>query len=119
MQKGDWVVQAPESDPVIDYLTNSYKVVGIFALIESLSDESHQDFHDWLLKRDPVELFPIEDALHLKQLYAEYKRTFGSIRRCVAFFERLPKQRQAELCNAVRIDGQPMKHHQKARSPSL
>ncbi len=37
---GDWVVDVPGSDKVVDYLTNTYKFVTIFSLIESLSEET-------------------------------------------------------------------------------
>src|SRR6266487_1838291 len=37
---GDWVLDIPHSDKVIDYLTNTYKYVSIFSLIESLSGEN-------------------------------------------------------------------------------
>ena len=40
---GDWHVSFLDITP--DYVTNSFKVVAIFALIESLSEEQHQDFY--------------------------------------------------------------------------
>ncbi len=108
VKQGDWHVCVEGRDPVIDYLTNSYKVVGLVSLIESLSDAPHEDFYQWLVKRDSSTIFPIEDASRLKQLYDEYKASFGSIRRCVAFFERLTPHRKKELCNAVQINGVPL-----------
>ena len=108
VKQGDWVVTAPDSNPVIDYFTNSYKVVGIFALIEGLSDETHQDFYDWLLHQEQSVTFPIPDRAALDALYAKYKLTFGAIRRCVRFFERLPQPRLKQLCDAVRVNGKPM-----------
>lgn len=108
VKQGDWHVCVEGHDPVIDYLTNSYKVVGLFSLIESLSDVPHEDFYQWLRKQDSSTTFPIEDASMLKQLYDNYKASFGSIRRCVAFFERLSPSRKKELCNAVHINGAPL-----------
>lgn len=108
VKQGDWVVNAPESNPVIDYFTNSYKLVGIFALIEALSEESHQDFHEWLTQQNTQSTFPIADRAALEDLHIKYKQTFGAIRRCVRFFERLPSPRRDQLCAAVRINGKPM-----------
>ena len=36
---GDWVLDFPKSDKVIDYLTDTYKYISIFSLIESLSEK--------------------------------------------------------------------------------
>lgn len=96
VRDGDWHVMRDDCNPVIDYLTNSFKLVSLFSLIESLSPERHEDFYEWLRKRDDV-TYPISDKTVLKRLYEEYKQTYGSIRRCVRFFERLPAQRQDEL----------------------
>lgn len=108
VKQGDWHVAVEGSAPVVDYLSNSFKVVALFALIESLSDQQHQDFYDWLCEKDAKTTFPILDAAALARLNEEYKASFGSIRRCVAFFSRLPSARQEALCKAVSVDGQPL-----------
>ncbi len=108
IKKGDWVVSAPDCNPVIDYFTDSYKTVGLFALIESLSDDSHEDFHAWLTSDARAPIFPVASAKQLSSLHAEYKATFGSIRRCAKFFGRLPPARQKQLCAAVHMDDKPM-----------
>jgi hypothetical protein len=107
VKRGDWTIDAPDSNQVINYFTNSYKIVGIFAVIESLSDEKHQDFYDWL-KQNRVNSLPIQNVERLDQLHSEYKQTFGSIRKCIAFFERLPEARRKELLNAVQIKRKPV-----------
>lgn len=107
VKQGDWVVNAPKCIPIVDYFTNSYKAVGLFSIIESLSDESHQDFHSWLRANCNTAL-PIEDFATLDVLYAQYKATYGSIRRCVSFFSRLSALRQAELCSAVEMGRIPV-----------
>jgi len=104
---GDWTVDAPDCNPVIDYFTNSYKIVGIFAVIESLSDENYQDFYGWLRQHKAISL-PIPDVETLDRLHGEYKKIFGSIRRCATFFERLPTARQVELRRAVEIERTPV-----------
>jgi hypothetical protein len=107
VKHGDWHVDLDDCNPVIDYFTNSFKLVSLFSLIESLSPEKHQDFYEWLREQDDA-LFPIAGRSHLKSLYEEYKRTYGSIRRCVSFFERLPPARQMELRSGFKVKGKPV-----------
>ncbi|MFC0167594.1 hypothetical protein ACFFKC_05825 [Pseudoduganella danionis] len=106
VKNGDWHVEIKDCNPVIDYLTNSFKLVSIFALIESLSSEKHEDFYDWLRKKEHA-VFPITDTTHLRSLQDEYKTTYGSIRRCVQFFQRLPESRQAQLRLGFISNGNP------------
>ena len=107
VKHGDWHVDLEDCNPVIDYFTNSFKLVSLFSLIESLSSEKNEDFYGWLRKQGG-ETFPIPDKPKLKSLYEEYKKTYGSIRRCVRFFERLPLTRQAELRSGFKVRGQPV-----------
>ena len=108
VKRGDWRVDVEGTDPVIDYFTNSFKLVSLFSLIESLSAEKHQDFQEWLIQIGE-EIYPIPDKATLRKLHEKYKVTFGSIRRCVAFFERLPPMRQEELRGALKVEGAPTK----------
>lgn len=108
VKQGDWHVTVEGSNPVIDYFTNSFKLVSLFSLIESLSSERHQDFYEWL-GHVGENVYPISDKAALKQLHEKYKTTFGSIRRCVAFFERLSSAQQADLCNSIQVNGAPVK----------
>jgi hypothetical protein len=108
VKRGEWHVTVEDSAPVVDYLSTSFKVVALFALIESLSDEQHQDFYDWLCSKDPETTFPISDRAALSRLNEGYKASYGSIRRCVAFFSRLPPDRQQALCSAIRVGGNPL-----------
>jgi hypothetical protein len=101
---GDWHVDIPECNPVIDYFTNSFKMVSLFSLIESLSSEKHEDFYDWLRKQGG-DAFPIQDKSKLSSLYEQYKKTYGSIRRCVNFFERLSPALQLELKSGFKANG--------------
>lgn len=48
---GDWIVDLPDSDKVIDYLTNTFKYIAIFSLIESLSDEKYCDFYEFVVRK--------------------------------------------------------------------
>ncbi|MBI1815883.1 MAG: hypothetical protein HYR72_12965 [Deltaproteobacteria bacterium] len=108
VKQGDWRVAVEGSDPVIDYLTNTFKLVAFFSLVESLSDEGHQDFYEWLCGEDPERTFPVGDPAALRTLYERYKASYGSVRRCIAFFDRLPQPRKEALCNAIHLDGIPV-----------
>lgn len=108
VKEGDWRITVPGFDPVIDYLTNSYKLIAIFSLIESLSTLEHEDFYTWLSHQEAAQVYPIQDRAALTGLYKKYKKSFGAIRRCVAFFDRLPQDLQQRLCSAVQVKGQPM-----------
>jgi len=106
VKHGDWHVDFKDCNPVIAYLTNSFKLVSMFSLIESLSSEKHEDFYEWLRKRQEA-TFPIPNKSELKLLHDEYKKTYGSIRRCIKFFERLPPALQTELRAGFKVRGQP------------
>ena len=117
VKQGEWHVTVEGSAPVVDYFSTSFKVGALFALIESLSDETHQDFYEWLCSRDPETTFPIRDLAALTKLYEDYKESYGSIRRCVAFFSRLSPERQQALCRSIKKDKKPL--HPSRRSQSF
>lgn len=104
---GDWKIRVRGYNPVIDYLTNSYKLVAIFSLIESLSDLGYLDFYQWLTARVRKQSFPIEDRKALDRLYREYKADYGATRRCVAFFSSLPLDEQRQLCGSISVNKKP------------
>ena len=102
---GDWVVNVPNSDKVIDYLTNTYKYVAIFSLIESLSREQFVDFYQFQTRQKSRVEFPIADRASLDEYYEKYKQEFGSIRRCISFFKALSPERQRELLSRFEVKG--------------
>jgi len=103
VKRGDWIVDVPGSDRIIDYLTNTYKYVGIFSLIESLSDKKFIDFYQFLLWQVQ---FPIPDKDSLTQFYEKrYKADYGSIRKCIAFFKALSPDRQDALISRIEVWG--------------
>lgn len=104
---GDWKVKVRGVNSVIDYLTNSYKLVAVFSLIESLSDLEHRDFYQWLTAKNRERPFPIEDRQALDVLYREYKVSYGAIRRCEKFFLSLPVEEQRTLCGSVTLNKKP------------
>lgn len=104
---GDWKIKVRGFNPVIDYLTNSYKLVAVFSLIESLSDLDYLDFYQWLTARGRKKAFPIESRKSLDALYRDYKTSYGAIRRCVQFFSRLSLEEQKSLCGSVTVNKKP------------
>ena len=101
---GDWHVTLPDSDPVIGYFTNSYKYIAIFSLIESLSDLNYVDFYQYLERINTGIRFPIKKK-DLDGLYRRYKKDYGAIRRCIAFFEGLSPSRQKSLIAKLEVKG--------------
>ena len=79
VKRGDWKVDIPESNELIDYLTNTYKYITIFSLIESLSEEDYIDFYQFLIKKNSNISFPI-DKRELDEYYTKYKYKYGAIK---------------------------------------
>jgi len=111
VKNGDWHLKNTGYNTNIEYFSNSYKAITIFSLIESLSDENYIDFHKWL--KEQLDIFPIENAKVLNDLHQKYKETFGSIKRCVAFFENLPSNIKDNLCSSILVKGEPVKNIKK------
>lgn len=111
VKTGDWHVKDTGFNTNIEYFSNSYKAITIFSLIESLSDEAFIDFHKWL--KFQTEIYPIIDLKSLNELHEKYKKTYGSIRRCVAFFENLPSVMKEKLCSSIQIQDKPVPNIKK------
>ena len=105
VKRGDWVVDIPGSDRIVDYLTNTYKYVGIFSLIESLSNEKFIDFYEFLIRRKSAVPFPITDKKALYPFYERYKADYGSIKKYIAFFKALSPVRQDALILRLEVRG--------------
>ena len=108
--EGDWVSTVNNESRVVDYLTNSNKLLAIFALIESLSNVKHMEFFDWLKLQGT---FPIESKKALNELHQQYKVEYGSIKKVVKFFERLSTDHQARLCGLLTKHKQPLENIKK------
>lgn len=105
VKRGDWVVDVPGSNKVIDYFTDSYKFVTLFSLIESLKSEANSiDFFEFLVRRKSRIQFPI-DKEKLGEHYSRYKGKFGSVRHCISFFKALPSEKQNELISMLKVKG--------------
>jgi len=108
VKNGDWHVSVERSNEVVDYITNSFKLAGLFSLIESLSRKVYKDFYQWLRTEAGNYVFPINDQDVLSQLNDRYKDEYGSIRRCKTFFENLPRANQDALCKAIKSNGESL-----------
>jgi len=105
VKRGDWMVDVPGSDRIVDYLTNTYKYVGIFSLIESLSNEKFIDFYQFLIRQKSAIPFPITDKKALDPFYKRYKADYGSIKKGIAFFRALSPVRQDALISRLEVRG--------------
>ena len=120
VKNGDWHVHdVPRSNSLIEYFTNSFKLVALLAIIESLSDKKNVDFFSWLSEKDQTSLFPITET-RLQELYDEYKLEYGSIRRCKSFFANLSIRTKEKLRKSITImvtenmgTGQPVESIEK------
>ncbi len=108
VKNGQWHVDVPRSNPVIDYFSNSFKLVAILAIIESMSSEKHIDFFEWLVKKKNKIPFPIENKSTLQNHYNCYKTDYGSIKKCKKFFEGLTEKTKNEICQLITIDQNPI-----------
>lgn len=103
VKRGDWFVDIPGSDQKVEYLTNTYKYIAIFSLIESLLDEDYIDFYQYLVSKKFGVEFPISDKNALTKLYQTYKSEFGAVGQCVSFFRALSPKRKAELIAGLEV----------------
>lgn len=103
VKKGDWFVDIAGSDKKVDYLTDTYKYIAIFSLIESLQEMEFMDFYSFLVRRKSNVKFPINDKKELDRWYRQYKREFGSIHQSVKFFKSLNIQKKSELIKNLEI----------------
>lgn len=105
VKKGDWIVNIDGSDPIVDYLTETYKYIGIFALIESLEQSKFLDFYTYLKRRKSNIQFPIQDTGQLDRYYERYKKEFGSIQKSMRFFSSLDQVEHATLIEKLSVVG--------------
>jgi len=103
VKNGDWLVDISGSDKRVDYLTDTYKYIAIFSLIESLQDKEFMDFYSFLVRRKTNVEFPINDKKELGQWYRKYKQEFGSIHQSVQFFKSLSAQKKADLIKNLEV----------------
>jgi hypothetical protein len=104
---GDWRVDIAGSNKTIDYLTDTYKYIAIFSLIESLQNKEFIDFYAFLIRRKTNVTFPIKDKQSLEYLYRKYKHEYGSIQQSVNFFKSLTSQRKADLVKYLEVKTVP------------
>jgi hypothetical protein len=104
VKQGDWIVDIAGSDPIVDYLTETYKYIGIFSLIESQQQNNFIDFYTYLSRDKSKVEFPIEDKEALESWYHKYKKEFGSTQQAIGFFNSLNKESQEALIQKLEIE---------------
>ncbi|MGL1956503.1 MAG: hypothetical protein OCD00_04205 [Colwellia sp.] len=104
VKSGDWHVNVARLNPVIDYFTNSFKLVSTLSIAEDLSNRKHIDFFQWLNKKVNRNLFPIKDEKHLQKHYEAYKTDYGSIHNVKDFFNNLSTKTKDKLCKLVTVN---------------
>lgn len=108
VKNGDWSVDIPGSSKNVDYLTDTYKYIAIFSLIESLQEKEHIDFYSYLVRRKTKVQFPINNKKELGQLYRDYKQEYGSIQQSDKFFKSLSAKSKADLIKNLEVkDAKP------------
>ena len=105
VKNGDWVVDVSDPNKKVEYLTNTFKYVAIFSLIESLLEEQFIDFYQFIIRKKSGIQLPISDRAELDDVYMKYKEKFGSIKRCMSFFKALPPERQRNLISRLKVKG--------------
>lgn len=103
VKQGDWIVNIEGSDPRVSYLTESYKYIGLFSLIESLQEEKFIDFFSFMLRKKSQVQYPINSKEELENWHKKYKEEFGSIHQAVNFFKSLSKKRQESLIQKLEV----------------
>jgi hypothetical protein len=104
VKNGDWQVDVAGSNKTIDYLTDTYKYIAVFSLIESLQDKEFIDFYAFLVRRKTNVTFPIKDKQDLEHLYRKYKQEYGSINQSINFFKSLTSQKKADLVKNLEVE---------------
>lgn len=103
VKNGDWLVDISGSDKRVDYLTDTYKYIAIFSLIESLQEKEFIDFYSFLVRRKTSVEFPIKNKKELDKWYRKYKQEYGSIHKSIQFFESLSVQKKADLIKNLEV----------------
>ncbi len=105
VKQGDWLVDISGSDSKIDYLTETYKYIGLFSLIESLHKNNFIDFYSYLERGKSKVEFPIKNKDELEFYYRKYKEEFGAIQQSVSFFKAVSMEKQNSLIKKIEVKG--------------
>lgn len=105
VKQGNWLVDIPGSDSKIAYLTETYKYIGLFSLIESLHKNNFIDFYSYLERGKSKVEFPIKNKAELESYYRKYKEEFGAIQQSVSFFKTLSIEKQNSLIKKLQVKG--------------
>jgi hypothetical protein len=103
VKRGDWLIKLPGVNKRIDYLTDTYKYIAIFSLIESLHREPFIEFYEYLVREKSNITFPIKDKEELSCYFRKYKSEFGSIQQSMTFFKSLAERHQSAILKKLEI----------------
>ncbi len=104
VRNGDWHVNVERCSPVIEYFTNSFKLVSVLSIVEDLTNKKHIDFFQWLNKKENQNSFPINSKKDLEKYYVSYKEKYGSIHNVKDFFTSLSEETKCNLCKLVTVN---------------
>ena len=113
VKNGDWHVNVERSNQIIEYFTNSFKLVSLLAVAESVNNKKHIDFFQWLDKKKNKHIFPIKNREKLEEYYRVYKEEYGAIFSVKNFFNNLSQRTKDNLCKRVTVNGQPIENIEK------
>lgn len=113
VKSGDWQVNIERSNPKIEYITNSFKLVSTLSIIEGLNNKKHIDFFQWLNQKENLHLFPIRNDVELQIHHIKYKAEYGSINNIKDFFNNLSTQTKNNLCELVTINNKKIETIEK------
>jgi len=92
VKRGEWKLNISDVQESIDDLTNTFKYIALFSLIESLySKDEYIDFYEYMMRHKNDLSLPIHKKLTavLSETYEKYKSEFGTQRMALRFFESL------------------------------
>jgi hypothetical protein len=103
VKRGDWLIKIPGLHKRIDYLTDTYKYIAIFSLIESLHCEQFIEFYEYLVRKKSNVTFPIKNKEELNGYFRQYKSEFGAVQQSMRFFKSLADKYQSTILKKLEI----------------
>lgn len=106
VKEGDFFISIPNVKRRIDYITDSYKYIAIFSLIEALyTRDDYIDFYTFLTRKKSSAKYPINTRDELESLFKQYNADYGAIQKAIRFFKSLDSQWQNLLTKKLIIKG--------------
>lgn len=106
VKEGDFLISVPNVKERIDYITDSYKYIAIFSLVEALyTRDKYIDFYKYLTRKRSPAKYPINTKKELEFLFKQYNANYGAIQKAIRFFKSLDSQLQNLLAQKLIIKG--------------